>query len=80
MNCCDNNISSSSKVGAHFQNLHTLVDLLLKFSDELLKNFFAMHKSVSLALTYLFLWICIIFSPDCIIYVIGIFYNIFKVL
>ncbi|AET01690.2 midasin [Medicago truncatula] len=47
VNCCDNNISSSSKVGAHFQNLHTLVDLLLKFSDELLKNFFAMHKSVA---------------------------------
>ncbi|MCI11135.1 midasin, partial [Trifolium medium] len=54
VNCCDNKICSHScKVGVHFQNLHMLVDLLLKFSDELLKNFLAMHRSVSLILTYL---------------------------
>ncbi|MCH86128.1 midasin, partial [Trifolium medium] len=48
VNCCDNKICSHScKVGVHFQNLHMLVDLLLKFSDELLKNFFAMHRSVA---------------------------------
>ncbi|XP_058750373.1 midasin-like isoform X2 [Vicia villosa] len=48
VNCCDDKISSySCKVGAHFQNLHMLVGLLLEFSDELLKNFFALHRSVS---------------------------------
>ncbi|KAI5422495.1 hypothetical protein KIW84_045799 [Lathyrus oleraceus] len=48
VNCCDDKISSySCKVGAHFQNLHMLVGLILKFSDELLKNFFALHRSVS---------------------------------
>ncbi|XP_045787692.1 midasin-like [Trifolium pratense] len=48
VNCCDNKICSHScKVGVHFQNLHMLVDLLLKFSDELLKNFLAMHRSVA---------------------------------
>lgn len=53
MNHCDNKISSYSyEVGAHFRNLHMLVDLLLKFSDELLKNFLAMHKSVSLILSH----------------------------
>lgn len=51
MNHCDNKISGySCKVGAHFRNLHMFVDLLLKFSDELLKNFLAMHRSVSLYL------------------------------
>lgn len=70
MNCCDDKISSySCKVGAHFQNLHMLVGLILKFSDELLKNFFALHRSVSFILIHLTLRTSIFFSLDSLLYV-----------
>ncbi|KAL3008468.1 hypothetical protein AAZX31_07G033800 [Glycine max] len=47
VNCCDDKINSYSHVGAHFRNLHMFMDQLLNFGDELMKNFLAMHKSVS---------------------------------
>jgi len=51
VNCCDDNISSSSRIGAHFKSLHMFMDQLLNFGDELVKNFLAMHRSVSLILS-----------------------------
>ncbi|KAG4379533.1 hypothetical protein GLYMA_16G004800v4 [Glycine max] len=47
VNCCDDNNNSYLHVEAHFRNLHLLMDQLLNFGDELMKNFLAMHKSVS---------------------------------
>ncbi|KAL2338821.1 hypothetical protein Fmac_013267 [Flemingia macrophylla] len=47
MNHCDDKINICSSVGAHFRNLHIFMDELLNFGDELMKNFLAMHKSVS---------------------------------
>ncbi|XP_052724837.1 midasin isoform X1 [Vigna angularis] len=47
VNCCDDKISSYSSVGAHFKSLHMFMDQLLNFGDELMKNFLAMHRSVS---------------------------------
>ncbi|KAK8465039.1 hypothetical protein PHAVU_010G134100 [Phaseolus vulgaris] len=47
VNCCDDKISSYSFVGDHFKSLHMFMDQLLNFGDELMKNFLAMHRSVS---------------------------------
>ncbi|WVZ15742.1 hypothetical protein V8G54_013308, partial [Vigna mungo] len=47
VNSCDDKISSYSSVGAHFKSLHMFMDQLLNFGDELMKNFLAMHRSVS---------------------------------
>ncbi|XP_029127909.1 midasin [Cajanus cajan] len=47
VNHCDDKINTCSRVGAHFRNLHIFMDQLLNFGDELMKNFLAMHKSVS---------------------------------
>ncbi|RDX86825.1 Midasin, partial [Mucuna pruriens] len=51
VNCCKDKITIYSRVGEQFRNLHMFMDQLLNFGDELLKNFLAMHRSVSLILT-----------------------------
>ena len=51
MNHPDNkSCNYSYQVGAHFRDLHMLMDLILSFGDDLLKNFLAMHRSVSSSL------------------------------
>ncbi|TKY64312.1 Midasin protein [Spatholobus suberectus] len=47
VNHCDDKINSYSHVGAQFRNLHNFMDQLLNFGEELMKNFLAMHRSVS---------------------------------
>ncbi|XP_027334240.1 midasin [Abrus precatorius] len=43
----ENGIDSYSHVGTHFRNLYTFMVQLLNLGDELMKNFLAMHNSVS---------------------------------
>lgn len=38
-------------IGNHNRDLYVLMDLISNFGDELLKNFLAMHRSVSLILS-----------------------------